>query len=204
MPAEILWSGPDAGLTLVFAHGAGAAMDTPWMNTLAGLLGDRGIRVARFEFGYMASRRDGKRRPPPRAETLIDEYTAVLDQIEGPVLIGGKSMGGRVATMLADRDDRVTGVACVGYPFHPPGKPEALRTAHLEVMRTPTLICQGERDPFGTPDEVAGYPLSPAVTVLWFVDGDHGLKPRKGVTGLSELDHLTTAAGAIAEFARAV
>jgi len=203
MPADILWSGPEAGPTLVLAHGAGAAMDTPWMNTLAGLLGDRGIRVARFEFGYMAARRDGKRRPPPRADTLIEEYRAVLDRV-GPAVIGGKSMGGRVATMLADRDDRVAGVACVGYPFHPPGGPEVLRTAHLETMRTPTLICQGERDPFGTPDEVAGYPLSRAVTVRWFVDGDHGLKPRKGVTGLTELDHLTTAADAIAEFVRSV
>jgi predicted alpha/beta-hydrolase family hydrolase len=113
-------------------------------------------------------------------------------------------MGGRVASMLADHDERVEGVVCLGYPFHPPGKPEQLRTVHLETMETPTLICQGERDPFGGPDEVAEYPLSPAVTVRWFADGDHGLKPRKGITGLTELDHLTTAADAIAEFTASV
>jgi predicted alpha/beta-hydrolase family hydrolase len=203
MPADILWSGPDSGQTLILAHGAGAPMDTPWMSTVAGLLGERGIRVARFEFAYMAARRDGNRRPPPRAETLIEEYRAVLDGV-GPAVAGGKSMGGRVASMLADHDERVEGVVCLGYPFHPPGKPEQLRTVHLETMETPTLICQGERDPFGGPDEVAEYPLSPAVTVRWFADGDHGLKPRKGITGLTELDHLTTAADAIAEFTASV
>lgn len=206
MPIEILWNEPDteAKGTFVFAHGAGGAMDGPWMNTVADLLAQRGIRVARFEFAYMASRRTGSRKPPPRAETLMGEYRDAVEQVEamnlpgGPLVIGGKSMGGRVASMVAD-ELGVRALVCLGYPFHPPGNPDKPRTAHLEHLTTPTLICQGERDPFGTPDDVADYTLSPAIEVLWFADGDHGLKPRKGVTGLTELDHLTTAADAIAE-----
>ena len=174
-------------------------MDHPWMNQVSELLGERGIRVARFEFGYMASRRTGARKPPPRAETLMGEFRAVVEQVGGPVFIGGKSMGGRVASMVAD-ELGVRGLVCLGYPFHPPGDLTKPRTAHLRELRTPTLICQGERDPFGTPEDVAGYELSPAITVRWFEDGDHGLKPRKGVTGLTERDHLSTAADAIAEF----
>lgn len=202
MTVELLWSGPDdADATLVLAHGAGAPMDHPWMTQVADLLAERGIRVARFEFRYMASRRDGARKPPPRAETLMGEYRAVVEQIGEPVFIGGKSMGGRVASMVAD-DLGVRGLVCLGYPFHPPGDLTKPRTAHLRELRTPTLICQGGRDPFGTPDDVAGYDLSPAIRVRWFDDGDHGLKPRKGVTGLTERDHLTAAAEAIAEFVR--
>lgn len=204
----VLVTGPDdARATLLFAHGAGAPMDHPWMNTVATLVGERGIRVVRFEFDYMAARRTGGRRAVPKAENAMGEYRAVVEQVGGEHLfIGGKSYGGRVASLVADElhdGGMIRGLVCVGYPFHPPGKPGQLRTAHLTGIRTPTLICQGERDPFGTPPEVAGYALSPAVTVRWFEDGDHGLKPRKGVTGLTELDHLTAAAEAIAAFIQA-
>ena len=81
---------------------------------------------------------------------------------------------------------------CLGYPFHPPAKPLQLRTAHLEHLRTPALIAQGTRDPFGTRDEVAGYILSPAIDMLWLEDGDHDLRPRKSVSGFSLQDHLAT------------
>ena len=176
-------------------------MDTPWMNTVATLLAGRGIRVARFEFAYMAGRRSGSRGAPPNAEKAMDEYRAAVEQVGGANLfIGGKSYGGRVASMIAD-EAGAAGLVCIGYPFHPPGSPEKTRTEHLRDLRTPTLICQGERDPFGTIVDVMGYDLSPAITVRWFEDGDHGLKPRKGVTGLTELDHLTAAADAIAAFA---
>jgi predicted alpha/beta-hydrolase family hydrolase len=203
---DLLLDGPaDAGTTVLLAHGAGAPMDSPGLAAIARALGDAGLRTARFEFAYMAARRSGTRRPPPRAETLIPEYRAAVSALDAarPV-IGGKSMGGRVASMVADAlraEGAVSGLLCISYPFHPPGRPEQTRTAHLETLRTPALIVQGTRDPFGTRDEVAGYALSPAVELLWLEDGDHDLRPRKAVTGLTAADHLRTMAGAVAAWA---
>jgi predicted alpha/beta-hydrolase family hydrolase len=206
---ELMFDGPeDAAATLVLAHGAGAAMDSASMNATAAALAEAGIRVVRFEFGYMASRRTSGRRPPPRADTLVGEYRAVLDElgaVPGRLLIGGKSMGGRVASLVADElheAGRIAGLVCLGYPFHPPDKPTQLRTAHLKELRCPTLIFQGTRDGFGLPDEVANYDLSPAITVRWLADGDHDLKPRKSVSGLTAADHLRTVALTVRDFAK--
>ncbi|MYA54490.1 MAG: hypothetical protein F4X89_13585, partial [Dehalococcoidia bacterium] len=113
-------------------------------------------------------------------------------------VIGGKSMGGRIASMVAE-EAGVAGVVCFGYPFHPPGKPERLRTAHLEAIATPVLILQGERDTFGRREEVAGYALSEQVRVHWLADGDHGLKPRKA-SGRTEAENLEEAAREAARF----
>ncbi len=195
---EFLTSGPaSAPVTILLAHGAGAAMDSPSMEAIDRALADQGLRVARFEFGYMAARRDGQRKPPPRAETLIPEYRQAVEDLaaDGPLVIGGKSMGGRVASMVADElyeAGHIAGLICLGYPFHPPASPEKLRTAHLADLKTPTLICQGTRDGFGTREEVAGYALSPAIELLWLEDGDHDLKPRKTVSGFTAADHLRT------------
>jgi uncharacterized protein len=183
---DFLFTGPaDAKTAILLAHGAGAPMDSAWMNAFADRLAAKSIRVARFEFSYMASRRTGEgRKPPPRAETLLAEYRTAVEQL-GPaekLFIGGKSMGGRVASMVADAlyaDRKIAGLVCLGYPFHPPGSPEKLRTAHLENLSAPTLICQGTRDPFGTKEEVSGYRLSPAISLFWLEDGDHDFKPRK-------------------------
>ena len=160
------------------------------------------IRTARFEFAYMAARRTGERKPPPRAETLIAEYRAAIEALaaKGKLVIGGKSMGGRVASMLADElfaDRQITGLVCLGYPFHPPGSPGKLRTAHLETLTTPTLVCQGSRDPFGTKEEVAAYRLSPEIELHWLEDGDHDFRPRKasGLTARGNLDAATTRSG---------
>lgn len=184
---NFLWTGPEsAPATLLLAHGAGAPMDTPFMNAVAAGLAAHGYRCARFEFGYMAGRRTGEgRKPPPRAETAMPEFVAAVAALgaTGPLVIGGKSMGGRVASMVAEqlfRDGRIAGVVCLGYPFHPPDKPQQLRTAHLKFLTVPTLICQGSRDPFGTREEVAGYELSPAIAIHWLKDGDHDFKPAKG------------------------
>lgn len=202
MPTDILWTGPTAGPTLILAHGAGAAMDSGWMNDVAALLADRGIRAARFEFAYMAARRTGTRRPTPRAELVMDEYRSVVAQVvndSSAIYIAGKSYGGRVASLIADElhdAGMIGGLVCLGYPFHPPGKPEQLRTAHLAGIRTPTLICQGTRDPFGAHAEVAGYGLSPAVSVRWF-DGDHGMTPLKSA-GVAK--PLAAVADAVASF----
>jgi len=202
---EFLFNGdPAARTTILLAHGAGAAMDTAWMTAVAGKLAERGLRVARFEFAYMAGRRSGgSRRPPPKVTLLAEEYRAAIAALpaEGRLIIGGKSMGGRVASLIADdlhAERRIAGLLCLGYPFHPTGKPETLRTGHLAQLRTPTLICQGTRDPFGTQGEVAGYALSPAIALHWLEDGDHDLKPRKRQTGLTLDDHLSSAADAIA------
>ncbi len=205
---ELLVDGPaDADVTVLFAHGAGAGMQHPWMATVAAGLADMGLRVVRFEFPYMRKRADGKRRGPDRMPGLQDALreaaaAAMADAVAGARLaLAGKSMGGRVSTMLADELEASACVA-LGYPFHPPGKPENLRTAHLLDLATPTLILQGERDPFGGPDEVAGYPLSENIQVQWLPDGDHSLAPRKR-SGHTAEEHLETAIRAAAEFVRA-
>lgn len=186
--------------TVLLAHGAGAAMDSAFMQLAAAALADAGLRVARFEFAYMAGRRSGgSKRPPPRIESLRAEYLEAIDALaaEGPLIIGGKSMGGRVASLVADEAfaaGRIAGLFCLGYPFHPTGKPERLRTEHLETLATPALICQGTRDPFGTQDEVAGYALSPTIQLCWLEDGDHDLKPRRARTSATQADHIAEAA----------
>ncbi|MBY5341252.1 alpha/beta fold hydrolase [Rhizobium leguminosarum bv. viciae] len=198
---RFLVQGPqDARLTILLAHGAGAPMDSASMTAAANALAGVGFRVARFEFAYMAARRTSEgRKPPPRAETLNPEYEAAIAELGagGPLIIGGKSMGGRVASMVADdlhRQGKVAGLLCLGYPFHPPGQPQKLRTGHLTGLTTPALICQGTRDEFGTRDEVPGYDLSDRIEVLWLEDGDHDLKPRKTISGFSSADHLATMA----------
>ena len=155
MPTQFLFDGPeDARVTILLAHGAGAPMDSASMTATAKALAEAGFRVARFEFGYMAARRDGHRKPPPKAETVMPEFVAAVDDLgptSGPLLIGGKSMGGRVASMVADalfEAKRIAGLVCLGYPFHPPGRPTQLRTKHLGGMKTPALIVHGTRDEF--------------------------------------------------------
>jgi predicted alpha/beta-hydrolase family hydrolase len=212
MSTQFLFDGPnDARITVLLAHGAGAPMDSASMTATAEALADQGIRVARFEFAYMASRRtDAGRKPPPKAERVMPEYLAAVDDLgptNGPLIIGGKSMGGRVASMVADPlfdARRIAGLVCLGYPFHPPAKPDQLRTAHLEHLRTPALICQGTRDEFGTQPEVSGYALSPAIEMLWLEDGDHDLKPRKSISGFSAADHLETIGKTVMAWARRI
>lgn len=205
---DFLFDGPaDAAVTVLLAHGAGAPMDSASMTAAARALAAEGLRVARFEFGYMASRRTAAgKKPPPRAESVIPEYMAAIQALgaRGKLIIGGKSMGGRVASMIADElhaAGKVAGLLCLGYPFHPLGKPGQLRTKHLENMRVPSLIVQGTRDQMGTREEVAGYALSPSIRILWLEDGDHDLRPRKAVSGFSAADHMQTVAGAVKAFA---
>ncbi len=205
--ASIIFDGPaKAPMTVALAHGAGAPMDSPFMDTVAIGLAENGLRVARFEFPYMAKRRsEGTKKPPDRAPVLLQTWREVIDRLGGErLVVGGKSMGGRIASMIAATLEQegtpVSGVTCLGYPFHPPGKPERLPTEHLETIRTRTLILQGERDPFGRRDEVEAYGLSDAVQLHWLADGDHGFKPRKA-SGRTEADNIDEAVAALAEFA---
>jgi len=199
---SLLTEGPAAGATIALAHGAGAAMDSDWMNDISAGLTGRGLRVVRFEFPYMQRRReDGKRRGPDRPPVLLATWSDVVGALagSGPLIIGGKSMGGRIASMVAD-ECPVDGLVCMGYPFHPPQAPEKLRTAHLQELRTPALILQGTRDPFGIPGEVAGYGLAKTIRVHWLEDGDHSFKPRvkSGRTLAQNMDE------AVAEISRFV
>ena len=203
---EVLITGPDRPRArLLLAHGAGAPMDSPFMNLIADLLAARDITTLRFEFKYMASRRQGgTNRPPPKAETLLGEYRAAIASVTGttPLYIGGKSMGGRVASMLADEAyaaGPIKGAVCLGYPFHPPNTPATMRTAHLIELRCPTLIIQGERDPLGNRQEVEALAISSAIQVVWSPDGDHDLGPR-GASGFTRKGNLAAAADAISQF----
>ncbi|WP_291159408.1 alpha/beta family hydrolase [Hyphomicrobium sp.] len=208
-PAFRIDSGPSAAeARLILAHGAGAGITSSFMESFAALLGERGVTLTLFEFAYMASRREGgPKRPPPKAEKLIGEYRDVVSAIaaENPrqkLFIGGKSMGGRVASMLADElyeEKKISGLVCLGYPFHAPSTPDKLRTEHLKKLRCPALIVQGERDPFGTKSEIKAMRLPRKITFAWMSDGDHDFGPR-GNSGFTRKGNLAAAADAVAAF----
>ncbi|PWB29699.1 alpha/beta hydrolase [Pseudomonas sp. SDI] len=206
-----LWNAPQnqgdgaAFSTLILAHGAGAPMDSGFMDEMAQRLAEQGLGVLRFEFPYMAQRRlDGGKRPPNPQARLLERWREVVEQVRplvaGPLAIGGKSMGGRMASLLAD-ELGVAGLVCLGYPFYAAGKPEKPRVAHLADLKTPTLIVQGERDALGNRQAVAGYALSPVIELLWLEAADHDLKPLKA-SGFTQAQHLSRAAQAVSEFAR--
>ena len=182
---RFLVDGPSgAPLTLVLAHGAGAPMDSPFMKTVAAGIAKEGFRVLRFEFPYMHARREGGKRGAagpargPRGELARRDPR------------GGRRRGARSTSRSAASPwagasrawsrtrPASPGLVCLGYPFHPPGQPEKLRVAHLENLKTPALIVQGERDAFGTRDEISRYPLSKKIRILFLPDGDHSFKPR--------------------------
>ncbi|MDR6946296.1 putative alpha/beta-hydrolase family hydrolase [Pseudomonas sp. 2957] len=193
----------EASATLILAHGAGAPMDSDWMNDMAGRLARLGVNVLRFEFPYMAQRRvDGVKRPPNPAgklqECWREVFAVVRRHVAGPLAIGGKSMGGRMASLVAD-ELGVDALVCLGYPFYAVGKPEKPRVEHLASLRTRALIVQGERDALGNREAVEGYSLAPGIEVFWLVAGDHDLKPLKA-SGFAHSDHLAGAAQKVAEF----
>ncbi|MFV8783184.1 alpha/beta family hydrolase [Microbulbifer sp. SA54] len=212
-PAAWLVNRPerDSGCWFLFAHGAGAPMDSEFMQVLAEKLAAQGVGVVRFEFPYMAERRaTGGRRPPNKMGVLLAAFQAQIDRVcselqPRALFIGGKSMGGRVASMLAEENfthGRIAGAVCLGYPFHPQGKPEKLRTEHLVGLTCPTLVVQGTRDALGNREEVDGYPLSPAIECCWLDDGDHDFKPRRA-SGFTQSQHWQSAAERAVAFMRA-
>ncbi|UES56604.1 alpha/beta hydrolase [Roseibium aggregatum] len=208
---DFLWNRPETPpvATLLLAHGAGAAMDSTFMNKLAAALASQGIAAARFEFAYMAGRRTGgPKKPPPRADKLIAEFQtalqSVLSQSDGPLLIGGKSMGGRVAAMLAGGGSlpgRAKGVACFGYPFHPTGKADAeWRLQPLQDAKRPVLVLQGDRDPFGSKAELDEVTLPAHVSLTYLEDGNHDFGPR-GKSPATLDGNIKLAAEAVRAFA---
>lgn len=198
---EFLVNSPESEPRGIFllAHGAGKGMANPFMETVANTVTEAGVRVVRFHFPYMEEMvRTGRKIRPNGGRILRQSFSELIEHcinIEKcparNLIIGGKSMGGRIASMIAD-ENRVAGVICLGYPFHPPRKPDYWRIEHLRTIRTPTLICQGERDPFGSREEVQRQTLSDSVELRWLTDGDHNFKPRKS-TGLTEDDNLREA-----------
>ena len=204
MTADYLIDGPNGAVpTLILAHGAGQGMNSYFMSAIAKCVAGSDIRVVRFNFPYMSeSMVSGRKRPPNPESKLLQHWRSVIDDNrpapDRGLFIGGKSMGGRMASLIAD-EMTVDGLVCLGYPFHPPGKPERLRTAHLTAIQTPTLICQGERDTFGGREEIEGYALAPDIRFHWLADGDHSFKPRKA-SGLTLEQHFASSCRAILNF----
>jgi predicted alpha/beta-hydrolase family hydrolase len=206
MTTSLIFDGPrNAVPTVALAHGAGAGMDSPFLVFFATGLADAGYRVARFEFPYMAQRSTGgHRRPPDRTDVLSATWRDVIATLGSAdrLVIGGKSLGGRMASLVADEAE-VAGLVCLGYPFHPPGRPERTRIAHLQHLMTPTLILQGSRDPLGNVDDVAGYPLAPTISLHWLEDGDHGFRPR-AASGRTERKNWEDALGVLTRWLAAL
>lgn len=187
---------------LLLAHGAGAPMDSEFMNVMAEGLSARRIDVWRFEFPYMAERRQsGKKRPPNRQPELLQCWRKAIQEASIaeptlPLLVGGKSLGGRMASLVAN-DPGVAGLVCLGYPFHPVSKPEKTRLEPLQAVTVPTLIVQGTRDSLGSQEEVGSYNLPDELDWLWLEDGDHDFKPRVK-SGYRREQHWQTAIEQIA------
>ncbi len=181
-------AGDRLGATLVLGHGAGAPETHPFMVRVASELAARGVDVVTFNFPYM----DEGRRVPDRTPVLEACFREVASQVESAgappgnrLFLGGKSLGGRMASHLAAAGDalaaRVSGLVLLGYPLHPPGKPETLRVAHLQAIHAPVFIAQGERDPFGSPLELAPHfgRVPGPVTVHAVARGGHSLETPK-------------------------
>jgi len=222
---KLIYNGPADGPLFVFAHGAGAPATSDFMETIANGLALRGIRVARFNFPYMQQRIDnGTRRPPERAPKLIAQFEQLITEIDQPMVIGGKSMGGRMASLVAahlsveneaadnetmntraidntavENSAKIKGVACLGFPFHPSGNPEKLRVDHFPSIKQAVFIAQGERDKLGSKEEVLSYDLPENIEWLWLADGDHDLKPRVK-SGFTHQEHLQTTLDNMADF----
>ena len=210
MEYPYLWTEGSGNTVILLAHGAVAPADSPYMNCLAVELAAQGLRVIRFEFPYMQARReDGRKRPPGPADKLqaffLEEIRRVRRLIgpTRPLFIGGKSMGGRVASLVIASESveaDVSGAVCFGYPFHPPGKPDKWRTEHFPNLERPLCVLQGSRDPFGKRDEVSGRPDVPSyIDLHWLEGGDHDLKPPRS-TGTTQQALIREAAGVANSF----
>ena len=210
MSIDLISSGPvHAAGSLLLAHGAGVDSQSPFMQTMADGLVQLNWRVHRFDFPYMARRRlTGQKTLPDRPDVLLKAFKEAVDQVDQgrPLVIGGKLMGGRIASLLLDEQHASSTVAagvCLGYPFHPLGKPAQLRTQHLIDLRAPCLIVQGERDAMGSQDEVEGYSLSSSVTLQWIPDGDHSFSPRKR-SGRTDQENMSLAIQRVHSFLASV
>jgi uncharacterized protein len=169
----------DPVCAVVLAHGAGAGQTSHFMVQAARGLAARGVTAATFDFPYVTAGRKVPDRTPVLEQAwrnAIDEARVLVGDL--PLFIGGKSMGGRIATHVASQGaGRLHGVVCLGYPLHPPGRPEQRRDAHLPAIAVPVLFIQGTRDTFGTADEIAALvPRLQRATLHTIPGGDHSFK----------------------------
>ncbi len=192
--------------TLLLAHGSGQPMDDPLLEALAGGISAAGPRVERFEFPYMARRRAGERCPIDPDDVLAACFREQVARVRasgplpGPLLIGGVSLGARIASAIAAAV-APDGLFAISLPFHPAGEPaDRSRVDRLQALSIPTLIVQGTRDKYGNRERVRGYRLSAPIEVVWLEDANHGLVPRAR-SGLTFDQHLSTTIAAIARFA---
>jgi predicted alpha/beta-hydrolase family hydrolase len=157
----------------VLAHGAGADQSHPFMKRFGEGLAERGIETITFNFLYT----ERKKRAPDPPAVLEKTYRAVVNEVGAPCFIGGKSMGGRIASQIAANGSDVLGLIFLGYPLHPPGKPEQLRVAHWPKITAPLLFVQGERDAFGSPTEIKAQTkkLKAPFEIFPISGGDHSL-----------------------------
>jgi predicted alpha/beta-hydrolase family hydrolase len=196
-PAE---GGSATGLTFVYAPGAGSSIRDAFGAFLASRLPALGVSVWRFQFLYMEGKRGGPDRPP----VLEATWRAVLAEARrrgaGRLVIGGRSMGGRIASQVVAAGEDVAGLALFAYPLHPPGKPEQRRDTHLASIRVPTQFVCGTRDTFGTPEELASAVALVPEAKLHLLDGaDHGFKVLKA-SGRGEKDIWEEALSVLVEF----
>ena len=168
----------------ILAHGSAVGMEHEFMQRWADALIEQGFKVSLFNYHYMQTiQTTGKRRPPARVPTLIEEHKQWLQLLakHEQVLLMGKSLGGRMSSLMAQEySEQVIGWSALGYPFHPQGKPDTLRTEHLLANSVPGLIVQGTRDALGNAQEVESYHLPSSIKVQWLENMDHGFKPYKG------------------------
>ena len=200
---SVAFDGPeDARLMVVLAHGAGAGMDSDFMREMAHALGADGFRVCRFNFVYS----EFDKRAPDRQNVLEETYSAVVESLRDradTLVVGGKSLGGRIASMIAAQGAPVDGLVLLGYPLHPPGRPERIRKDHLPKIQVPMLFVEGTRDPFcplPTLEEVRAKLTAPN-EVYVIDDGDHSFKVRKS-SGRSTADAWAEAARAVTDWLR--
>lgn len=200
-PVSVVSDGPKDGRpTYLLAHGAGGDMHGEFMTFFARALGASGARVCRFNFAYS----EAGRKAPDRQPLLEETFRAVVESITptGPLVLGGKSMGGRIASHVVATGTKSDGLVFLGYPLHPPGKPERIRDAHLRDIQIPMLFVEGTRDPFCPLEtlEKARARFAGPSEVAVIDDGDHSLKVRKS-SGRSTPEAWQEAVAAVASWA---
>ncbi|MCC2603903.1 alpha/beta family hydrolase [Planctobacterium marinum] len=185
---------------LILAHGAGQGMESDFMQQCKTLFEVAGVKCTLFDFDYMSEmKRLGRRRPPERLPKLIEQFNAqFVEPGELPLFIGGKSMGGRVASHVLQASPALGGI-CFGYPFHPPGKSEKIRTEHLSSISKPLLVLQGERDPFGKPEEIESYRLPDSLMVTFIPAGEHSFITTRS-SGVSWQENMQFAVAQACQF----
>lgn len=199
------FQGPKRGAdrAVLLAHGAGSDLHAAALTAVADALAAAKIPSLRFNFPYRDAGRGGPDRPPALQAAVRDAVAECCRRAKLPperVVMGGRSMGGRICSVVA-AEDGALGLVLLGYPLHPPGRPEQLRVDHFRHLRMPVLFASGTRDAFGTPQELKRYArrVKGTVTFHWVESGDHGFKPLKS-SGMTQEEAFAGVAGAVVAF----